>query len=277
MTIQTRIFLVGCPRSGTTLLQCLLGAHSRIASFPETAFYTVLYPDRRWAAWLGLASRRARLAWQRLAQVMQRPELLGRLPRRAVWARQHSQAFVGALDQLTQAQGKDIWLEKSPGHLHQVERITRLVPGAKFVHLVRHGPDVVASLHDIGLNYPDAEWGRMFGSLDVCIERWTRDVRLSQTYAGRPNHFLVRYEDLLAEPRATLAGLCAFVGVTFEAGMLNDYQQVAGQVIRPDETWKAATFQKIGGESGSKFRALLDADQQRYVLAQLPPELLGVT
>ncbi len=273
MAIEARVFLVGCPRSGTTLLQCLLGAHTRVAAFPETAFYTVLYPDRRWAARLGLASRRAHLPWQAFARAMQRPDLLGRLPRPAVWARQYSRAFVCALDQLTLEQDKTVWLEKSPGHLHVVETIQRLVPEAKFIHLVRHGPDVVASLYDIGVNYPNADWGRLFHSLDACIERWARDVALSQAYAGRPNHCLVRYEDLVAEPRAALAPLCALVGAPFEESMLSGYQQVAGQVIRPEETWKAATFKTIGGESGSKFHTLLNAEQQQYVLARLPAAL----
>jgi hypothetical protein len=38
---RTRLFLVGCPRSGTTLLQSLLAAHPQIASFPESHFLLV--------------------------------------------------------------------------------------------------------------------------------------------------------------------------------------------------------------------------------------------
>jgi hypothetical protein len=271
MPIQARVFLVGCPRSGTTLLQCLLGAHSRIAAFPETAFYTVLYPDRPWAARLGLASRRVQLAWNLFARAMPlSPELASRLPRWAVWARQCSGVFVSTLDELAREQGKDIWLEKSPGHLRVAETIQRLVPRAKFIHLLRDGPDVVASLYDIGANYANAEWGREFRSLDACIERWTRDARLSQSYAGRPDHCLVRYEDVVADAPAALAPVCAFVGVAFEAGMLSGYAQVADRVIRPNETWKAANFKTIGGERGSKFHTLLSAEQQAYVLARLP-------
>ena len=37
--IKDRIFIVGCPRSGTTLLQSLLAAHPQIHSFPETHFF----------------------------------------------------------------------------------------------------------------------------------------------------------------------------------------------------------------------------------------------
>ena len=275
MTIQGRVFLVGCPRSGTTLLQCLLGANSRIASFPESQFYVSLFSDRPWAARLGIASRRARLSWQRFVEAIQRPELLGRLPRHALSVRQSSAAFVGVLDQLTLEQGKSVWLDKSPGHLLFAEQIESLVPGTKFIHLVRHGPDVVASLHDISLRYPAAEWGSKYRSLEVCIQRWVRDTRLSWAYAARPNHCLVRYEDLLADPTATLTRLCRFVGVAFEDAMLSDYRQVAGQVIQGNEAWSASTFEPLRFESGAKFHTVLDASQQRYVLEHIPPDLLS--
>ncbi|NJL55543.1 sulfotransferase [bacterium] len=38
MTACPPLFLVGCPRSGTTLLQSMLASHPQIASFPETKF-----------------------------------------------------------------------------------------------------------------------------------------------------------------------------------------------------------------------------------------------
>ncbi|MGL4503377.1 MAG: sulfotransferase family protein, partial [Planktothrix sp.] len=46
--IKNRIFLVGCPRSGTTLLQSLLAAHPQIASFPESHFFQSLAPAQPW-------------------------------------------------------------------------------------------------------------------------------------------------------------------------------------------------------------------------------------
>jgi len=44
--IKTRAFLVGCPRSGTTLLQAMLFAHPEIYSFPETNFFLSLFGAR---------------------------------------------------------------------------------------------------------------------------------------------------------------------------------------------------------------------------------------
>ena len=58
---KQRIFLVGCPRSGTTLLQSLLAAHPDITSFPESHFFRHLIDNRRWLhRTFGIASKRAR-------------------------------------------------------------------------------------------------------------------------------------------------------------------------------------------------------------------------
>ena len=61
--IKERIFLVGCPRSGTTLLQSLLAANSKVLSFPETHFFGHLFYSRKLLSILGIANWRARLRW----------------------------------------------------------------------------------------------------------------------------------------------------------------------------------------------------------------------
>ena len=50
----SRAFIVSCPRSGTTLLQSLLAAHSDIHSFPESNFFALATPRNLWRRFLGL-------------------------------------------------------------------------------------------------------------------------------------------------------------------------------------------------------------------------------
>jgi hypothetical protein len=56
------IFVMGCPRSGTTLLQLMLHRHSRIAIPPENRFVLAGYLGRREFGDLRLVANRARLA-----------------------------------------------------------------------------------------------------------------------------------------------------------------------------------------------------------------------
>ena len=74
--VKLRVFLVGCSRSGTTLLQVLIASHPRIHSFPETSFFINGIGVRcRPLAWIGL-SPRARYAIENFLRRIQREDLL---------------------------------------------------------------------------------------------------------------------------------------------------------------------------------------------------------
>jgi hypothetical protein len=142
-----RLFLVGCPRSGTTLLQSLVAAHPQVASFPESHFFTRIISSRPVLRHLGLASLRARPQFTLLLDLLGRPELRTCLPRLAVSPRQYARAFTTVLDTVAREQHKQAWLEKTPRHLEYIDDISALVSNAKFIHLIRNGADVVASLY----------------------------------------------------------------------------------------------------------------------------------
>jgi hypothetical protein len=144
---KKRFFLVGCPRSGTTLLQSLLTAHPQITSFPESHFFRHLIPDlnsKRY--WLGIASRKAKPRFEAFLKEINREDMSSHLSQLAIFQYQYIQAFFHVLDTITQQQGKTIWIEKTPGHVHCIDYIQKRVKKAKFIHLIRNGSDVVASL-----------------------------------------------------------------------------------------------------------------------------------
>jgi len=271
MLIQ-RIFIVGCERSGTTLLQALLGANSQIATFPESHLYDKLLGGRRWRLILGLASRNARPRLKEYLSELGCEQMEIGLSRFALTNRQFSQSFIRLLDTITLEQGKSIWVEKTPGHLYFVDEIEKLVKGASFIHIVRNGPDNVASLYEIGLKYAD-EWRSNYKDIDMCIRRWIRAVKLSTCYSSKENHILIRYENLVAEPKVVLDSLCSFIGVPYEGEMLSDYPSVAAQVILDKEPWKTTTGRPIGAEKNRKFTDLFDDNQRKYILENIPREL----
>jgi len=144
--VRGRYFLVGCERSGTTLLQAILARHSRVFSFPESHFFCRAIPRRvLWRA-VGLARwRRARFALRQLLNVLGRHDLEGHVPRRSVLLVNYVRAFCHILDRAALDRGKDMWVEKTPHHLYHVRAIQRLVPEARFIHILRDGRDVAAS------------------------------------------------------------------------------------------------------------------------------------
>jgi hypothetical protein len=93
---------------------------------------------------------------------------------------------VKLLDKLTLAQGKSVWLEKTPGHLYYIDDLERYIPEVKFIHLVRNGADVVASLYEVTNQYPQ-EWGGAY-HIEQCIRTWNQAVKLTEEHLGKENH-----------------------------------------------------------------------------------------
>ncbi len=268
-----RLFLVGCPRSGTTLLQSLLAAHSQLVSFPESHFYNTMTAARFGLRQLGVASPRIRARFVAFLDLIGHPEMRRYVPYFAVSRRQYSRAFITVLDAVARQQNKRAWLEKTPRHLEYIDDISAFVPGSKFIHLLRNGEDVVASLYEVVNQHPE-RWpsiptGDAVDCVDRCVERWMQSIHLSRRYVGEPNHAMVRYEHLVASPETVVKGLCAFIGIAFEASMLERYADRATSLVQPFETWKQAVTQAIESGAERKFERIFDEAQRHRISTQV--------
>lgn len=265
--IQGRFFLVGCPRSGTTYLQSLIAAHPQVVSFPETHFFRAVGNQAR--SRLGLASRRRRERdrLHRFLTHIDRLDLDAFIPRYSPFIRPYARAFVRILDALALEQRRAYWLEKTPDHIHYIAHIQHYVPASRFIHLVRQGPDTVASLYAILRDYPNA-WGEGC-DLDWCIGRWNGDVRLTATYRDQPRHHVVFYERLAADPGSTLVEVCRFLDLPFDATMLTRQAQTAQELVLAHEAWKQSVLSGAPSTPGARFAAVFTPVEQAYVLSRL--------
>jgi Sulfotransferase family len=132
---------------------------------------------------------------------------------------------------------------------------------------VRNGADVIASLYEMTQKYPEI-WGEP-RDLDRYITRWQTDVLISSYHLHKPNHFLVKYEELVANPAKVLADLCQFMGVSYEESMLQKRTSVASSLIREREYWKKSVSENLHKASSSKFERVFDTNQRQYILKQL--------
>ncbi|MGH8027697.1 MAG: sulfotransferase family protein [Pseudoxanthomonas sp.] len=287
--IPGRVFLVGCPRSGTTLLQALLSAHSRIHSLPETHFFQQLLRTgegrrladptatrrkriaRRLQNWsrhatasLGWVSGpRGRKAWQALPELDAdaSSDLRGLAAYRL---QQHIHRFGTLLDRQCLRARKRLWLEKTPDHLFYIAHIQRHFPTARFIHILRDGEEVVASLYHAAQRY---EPWRPYLQIERGIDRWNRALAESLSWRRHPSHLLVRYEALMADPQRTLARILHFLDCPDEPGICAAHAQAVSRLVRPDEPWKRGNFDALGNRR--KFHKLFDSDQQHRIVAGL--------
>jgi len=200
------IFVVGCPRSGTTMLRQILDSHPAISCGPESRFLWGLrgIEERNWSSLAGFGLSIDE--WH--ANV------------RALFEAPHRH--------YAQSQGKPRWADKSPDYALMLDYIDNLYPESQIIHIVRDPRDVIES------------WRHFYGTKSVprAAQSWVRYVRAAHDFArSRLEHraIEVRYEDLVTDPGQTLRRLFAWLGEPWDDGVLHfgEYQHtLAGGPLR---------------------------------------------
>jgi hypothetical protein len=274
--IDRRIFMVGVPRSGTTLVQSLLAAHSAMTSFTESHFFDRHFTHLRSLSSPILIKSPASRVQEFLAENDEPP------PDTAVWfewqdrfalrlrpllpfqTRRVARQLLKVLDELALGRGKSSWVEKTPMHLRYVPFLERLSsPEIRtcFVHVIRDGLDVVASLHEASQS-----WERPY-DLGTCVRRWNTDVAFSLSRIGAPTDHFIFYEDLTSQPEAALRRLLAELGLDWEPDILERYACTSDRLITEQEAWKEGVGRSIRRSETSE--RTLTPDQRDRVTQSL--------
>ncbi len=248
MSDMRHVFIVGLPRTGTTLTRAILNASTEVGLGGESKFLP--NPAER-----GRASRRGyrdrfrqagdiqtdegisgvadviysqteKNYWSRLAKGMDRAEFEARL---RASDRSERALFSLAMDHF--ADGRPIRGDKSPQHIHWVPLLLDWFPEARIIHTLRDPRATHISLqrkaartHGHGLrsrleHLPVIE----LYSATSLIRRWQRVIALHREYQTRypANYMLLRFEDLIANPRESAQRVCSHIGVAFVENMLD--------------------------------------------------------
>lgn len=257
------IFIVGAPRSGTTLLAALLASHSRISCGPEAQFFNKLDPAHIAAAvrdpyWPHSAISllcSLTLANQRVIDLFGIDESY--LTQFLSLRTPSAGAMLEALTKtLAERQGKARWAEKTPNHILHLTEIRREWPAATMVRIVRDPRDSASSMRRL-------PWASR--SVLANAQLWADWHEQSKSFFRQDLHtWTVRFEDLVDEPVAYLRDLCEFIGEKYEPTML-DTSVSGGIVSSPTETWKSDVSKPIDPQQGSRWKEHLPDDLARGV------------
>jgi hypothetical protein len=197
---QQPIFIVGCQRSGTTLLRLMLDSHPNISCGPETRFLEGL-------------SKVAEEASLRLARYGFPDDY---------WDRKVAEFFDSFQRDYAERRGRKRWADKTPRYALSLDYINRLFPECLVVHVIRDGRDVVTSHL--------ARWGYWSGV--KAIQKWQQYIRTARrTGQAMPEnrYYELRYEDLVADTEGAMASLLEFVGEPWDPQVL-DYRNMPHDV-----------------------------------------------
>jgi hypothetical protein len=225
MTRAGPIFIVGAPRSGTTLLLESLNRHPALWICNETHFLHFVYGRRRRLGDLEDPARRQRLvaAYLKTKRVRDQEVDCERLAERLVAeATGYPEFFTSLMRFCAEEHGRPRFGEKTPDHARSATTLCDLYPDCALIHLVRDPRDVVASLRHM-------PWGdrSVLGNL----REWEACTLGALACRERPAYLRVHYEDLIRKPEETLARTLAFVGEKFAPEMLSP--AVEGSAQRP--------------------------------------------
>lgn len=225
------VFIVGCQRSGTTLLQRLLDTHPEIAIIHETRWIIRFFDHRKGLTPEGMVTSRliSRLiSHPHFGPMGIDPEVVERLTSGA--PPMSYAGFVRVLFNWYGARvGKTLVGDKTPRYVLNIPTLHALWPAARFIHQIRDGRDVCLSVMDWAVT------PRIFRRFSTWTEDpistvaawWCWQV-LCGCQSGRALEAAlyreVRYEALVSRPSEECASLCTFLGLAYDERMLRYHE-----------------------------------------------------
>jgi tetratricopeptide (TPR) repeat protein len=203
------VFILGFPRSGTTLVEQTLSAHPRISAGDE----------------LPLVNDITNIMPRMLASPLAYPEALAEL-----WMGDRREGLDGLRDYYLQKvqqmgillPGADWFTDKMPLNEMHLGLIALIFPAAPLIHVIRHPLDVMVSAisnhftHGFFCSY----------SLETAAKHYVRVMDLVQHYRAEMalRYLPVRYEDIVDDQEASVRAMLEFVGAEFDPRCLNFHE-----------------------------------------------------
>lgn len=231
------VFVLGCPRSGTTVLYHMLLSTGDFAVYrAESNVFNLLMP--RFGGMHSVASRQELLTvWLRSKLFRASGLDAGEIRAEILAECQSGGDFLRiVMQKIARQQGVRRWADCTPDHLLYMREIKREIPNALFIHIIRDGRDVALSYERQRWSHP-LPWDRD-ERLGIAGLYWEWIVRKGREQGRRlgADYREVRFEDLIANPRHTLPSLGAFIGQDL------DYDRIQragiGSVTQPNSSFE---------------------------------------
>lgn len=252
-------FILGVPRSGTTLLSVILDAHPDIAVPPETHFFPTNRSKLRLSAGVSKGGIEAQvhrlLALPRFnemklseASIDAIIDFLDHLP-----APGEEDMFLAAINAYRVEHDKSRWGEKTAPHIFHALHLGRAFPRAQFIHIVRDPRDVSLSWQRAWSDYssfvPLAQWMRASKTMSDFGHRWPERL------------FEVKYEHLIEEPERIVAHVCEYLNVAYHGDLLSYAEGAINNFDIANEPWKAKSLEPVDAHNKDKWKSQMSSSE----------------
>lgn len=264
--VDPRIFIVGCSRSGTTLLQTLIASHPKVTTFPETHFFWKTVGRRnyisRFITWMGLSTMREMSILSTILNKLELSHLGNNIPKQPIKYQESVEIYLSLLDEIAvNRDNKEVWVEKTPKHIFEIPWILEYVPNAKVIHIVRDGREVVSSIVKRSREHPD-QFKRQ--GIRYALSLWNKTIKISQKFVNEKNNYVLRYEDLVSDTNKVMTGVGDFLGLSYSNVDFKRRDAVYSNAVKSSEPWKYNVTNSINNRN-SKFDKIFTEKEKKYI------------
>lgn len=243
------VFIVGCPRSGTSFLYHLLLSAGGFARFhTQMNVFDVLEPI---FGDLSVAGNKKKMMreWLRSKAFAVSGLEAGEIEAKVMAECRNGSDFIRiVMEEIARKQGVDRWIDSTPTNIPHMLRISRDFPEARFIHIIRDARDVALSLDKRQWSRP-LPWDRQRSLLAAGLywEWIVRKGRKNGSVLG-PKYMEVRYEELVEQPQPPLERIGKFLQHELDYARIQETS--VGSVKKPltafKEDLKEGRFTPVG-------------------------------
>jgi len=263
-------FILGNPRSGTSLLRLMLNAHMNIISPPECGFmqwWYEVYKD--WNLNDNCSERLDDFIEDLFNSKKIESWCLDKMVLKKFIQKQQPANYNELSTCVYLSYGKktdniQYIIDKNNYYIHYLDWLVAMWPNSKIIHLVRDGRDVACSYRGVnGLETTSLYKPNLTQNIDEIAKEWRQNNLNINQLSNDFEYLLVRYEDLLNHPKKVLKKICNFLNLRFDSQMLKYYELEEVFLTEPKETldWKKKTREKPDISRIGQYHSVLNIEE----------------
>lgn len=226
---MTPLFIIGNPRSGTSLLRLMLTCHKNIIIPPESHFF--LWLEQTYCNWnekdgldqflIDLFASTKFETWK-----------LSNLNLKEYLSKQNCKSYSDLIQATYLFYGLKhnknnikVWGDKNKLWKEKLSTIPNYFPKGKYIHIIRDGRDVASSFISLHKKNIQSKYApKLPHTITDISKRWNENIIAIEVFLNsinEENKFVMRFEDLILNPKSELIKITKFLNIPYDSEMLN--------------------------------------------------------
>lgn len=265
------VFVIGSPRSGTSLLRLVLTSHSKIVIPPECGFNLWLYDKyKNWtikstqsevelSEYIDSLQGCKKFDTWLLDSLLIKETILERLPRN--YTELSACVYFAYAKKVNKS--AVLWGDKNNYYLHHISILAKLYSVAKFLHIVRDGRDIACSYREVNQQcFQNPYAPKLPTDIALIASEWSNNVSFVENefqMLPAERQKTIRYEDMVNNPIRLLKEVCSWLELEYQPAMLNFHDSNKKYSLEPEQTlgWKKRTLEPISSNTVGRYQEQL--------------------